>query len=249
LTDLAGRLDKWPGVLKLTASVSQSKVAKIEQLIMTKILPADSPAAIKLARRLLREGEIVAFPTDTVYGIGANAFERHAVRSIFAVKNRSIDKALPVFIYQIDDLNLVARAVPNRAWTFLQRFWPGALTVVLPKSPALPDDVTAGQANVAIRIPDHAVCLELVIQVGHPLAVTSANLSGQPTPTTATGVAKQLGNRISLILDGGSSPSTQPSTIVDLSLSPPRLLRRGALPGATLREYLPDLVEDDDCRP
>jgi L-threonylcarbamoyladenylate synthase len=120
---------------------------------------------------------------------------------------------------------LVARDVPNRAWPLLQKFWPGALTVVLPKVAALPDDVTAGQDTVAIRIPDHLVSLELVIQVGRPLAVTSANLSGQPTPGTAQGVAEQLANRVPLILDGGSSPASQPSTIIDLSRSPPRMLR------------------------
>jgi L-threonylcarbamoyladenylate synthase len=209
---------------------------------MTQILPATSPKAIKLARRLLREGEAVAFPTDTVYGLGANAFERFAVRQIFAIKERPPDKGLPVFIYQIDDLNLVARRVPNQAWPLLQAFWPGDLTVVLPKNPALPDEVTAGENTVAVRIPNHAVCLELVVGAGHPLAVTSANLSGQPTPATAQAVAAQLRGRVPLILDGGPSPTTQASSIVDLSLTPPRLLRQGRLTLAMLRAFLPDLT-------
>jgi len=215
---------------------------------MTEILPATSPKAMKLARRLLREGEVVAFPTDTVYGVGANAFERFAVREVFAVKERPLDKGLPVFIYQVDDLNLVARDVPNQAWPLLQKLWPGALTVVLRKNAALPDDVTGGQETVAIRIPDHPVSLDLVIEVGRPLAVTSANLSGQPTPRTAQGVAAQLGSHIPLILDGGPSPSSQPSTIIDLSGSPPRLLRQGDLTIEALREFLPDL-EDHAHRP
>jgi L-threonylcarbamoyladenylate synthase len=214
---------------------------------MTQILPANSRQAIKLARRLLREGEVVAFPTDTLYGIGVNAFERFAVRRIFEVKERPAKKAIPVFIYQIDDLNLVARDVPNQAWPLLQKFWPGALTVVLPKVAALPDDVTAGQDTVAIRIPDHLVSLELVIQVGRPLAVTSANLSGRPTPGTAQGVAEQLANRVPLILDGGSSPASQPSTIIDLSRSPPRMLRPGVLSIAALKEFLPDLESAEDA--
>ncbi len=212
---------------------------------MTQILPATSTKAIRLARRLLREGEIVAFPTDTVYGVGANAFERWAVRQIFAIKQRPPDKALPVFIYQIDDLNQVARRVPNEAWTMLQKFWPGALTVVLPKNPKLPDDVTAGQETVAVRIPDHPICLELVTQVGRPLAVTSANLSGQSTPTTAQGVAEQLGENLPLVLDGGPSLTSQPSTIVNLSVSPPRLLRAGPISLNTLRAFLPDLAVGD----
>jgi L-threonylcarbamoyladenylate synthase len=210
---------------------------------MTEILPATSRKAIKLARRLLREGEVVAFPTDTVYGLGGNAFERFAVQQIFTIKERPHDKALPVFISQINDLNLVARHVPNQAWSLLQIFWPGDLTVVLPKNPALPDDVTAGEKTVAVRVPDHPVCRELVVQVGRPLAVTSANLSGQPTPTTAQAVAAQLRGRLPLILDGGPSPTTQPSTIVDLSVSPPRLLRQGRLTLEMLREHLPELKD------
>ncbi len=208
---------------------------------MTEILPANSAKAIQRARHLLWQGEVVAFPTDTVYGVGANAFERFAVRQIFAVKQRPPDKALPIFIAQVDDLNQVARHVPNRAWLLLQAIWPGALTVVLPKNPKLPDDVTAGQSTVAVRIPDHPTCLELVTRVGRPLAVTSANLSGQPTPPTAQGVAEQLGEALPLVLDGGPSPTTRPSTIIDLSVNPPRLLRQGELGLAALREYLPDL--------
>jgi L-threonylcarbamoyladenylate synthase len=185
-------------------------------------------------------------PTDTIYGVGVNAFERWAVRQIFALKKRPPDKALPVFIYQIDDLTQVARQIPNQAWPLLQALWPGPLTVVLPKVAALPAEVTAGQETVAVRIPDHPVCLELVIKSGRPLAVTSANLSGQPTPTTAQGVARQLGPDLPLVLDGGPSPSSQPSTIIDLSQSPPRLLRPGPISLATLKQFLPDLQSDED---
>ncbi len=209
---------------------------------MTEILPATSPKSIRRAVHLMRKGQVVAFPTDTVYGVGANAFERFAVRRIFEIKQRPADKSLPVFIYQIDDLNLVARDVPNQAWRLLQTFWPGALTVVLRKNPALPDIVTSGQGTVAVRIPDHSVSLDLVIKVGRPLAVTSANLSGQPTPATAQGVAKQLGEDLPLVLDGGPSATSQPSTIIDLSGTPPRILREGPIPASKLREFLPDLT-------
>jgi L-threonylcarbamoyladenylate synthase len=208
---------------------------------MTEILPVNNKS-IQLARRLLREGEVVAFPTDTVYGVGANAFERVAVRQIFEAKRRPADMALPVFITQIDDLNQVAHSVPNHAWAFLQHFWPGALTVILPKAPRLPDIVTAGGNTVAVRLPDHPLCIELVVKHGRPLAVTSANLSGQPAPTTAQQVAHQLGGRIPLILDGGPTPTSRPSSIVDLSVSPPRLLREGDLDLATLQQFLPDLT-------
>jgi len=209
---------------------------------MTEILPADSRKSIRHAVHLLREGEVVAFPTDTVYGVGANAFASFAVRQIFEIKQRPADKSLPVFIYQIDDLNLVARDVPNQAWRLLQTFWPGALTVVLRKNPALPDIVTGGQDTVAARIPDHPVSLDLVIKFGRPLAVTSANLSGQPTPATAQGVAEQLGDNLPLVLDGGPSSTDQPSTIVDLSCTPPRVLREGPISISKLQEFLPDLT-------
>ncbi len=208
---------------------------------MTQILPATSGKAIRLARRLLFEGEVVAFPTDTVYGVGVNAFEPFAVRQLFEVKQRPPDKAIPVFITQIDDLNQVARQVPNAAWDFLRHFWPGALTVVLPKSPHLPADVTAGADTVAVRLPDHPLCHQLVVRLGRPLAVTSANLSGRPAPTTAAQVAAQLGGRLPLILDGGPTPTPNPSSIVDFSVSPPRLLREGDLTLAALRAYLPNL--------
>jgi len=209
---------------------------------MTQILPATSRKAIRKAVHLLRGGDVVAFPTDTVYGVGANAFERFAVRQIFEIKQRPLNKSLPIFIYQIDDLNQVARNIPYQAWPLLQKFWPGALTVVLLKNSALPDDVTSGQDTVAIRIPDHPVCLDLVIRTGRPLAVTSANLSGQPTLTTAQGVAQQLGKDLPLVLDGGPSSTTQPSTIIDLSNTPPRLLRQGSINVAVLQAFLPDLA-------
>jgi L-threonylcarbamoyladenylate synthase len=212
---------------------------------MTKILPATSRRAIQSACHLLREGEVVAFPTDTVYGVGVDAFARFALRRLLDLKQRPLEKGLPLFIYQVDDLNLVARQVPNWAWPVLQHFWPGPLTVVLPKNPALPPEVT-DRPSVAVRIPDHPVALDLVIGAGRPLAVTSANLSGRPTPATAQEVAGQLGPALPLVLDGGPSPGGPPSTIIDLSQAPPRLLRAGPLSVATLQPFLPDLVGPED---
>jgi L-threonylcarbamoyladenylate synthase len=214
---------------------------------MTEILSI-SRKSIKRARRLLRDGEIVAFPTDTVYGVGVNAFDRSAVRKLYKAKKRPSDKPVPVFITQIDDLNQVARDVPDKAWKLLKKFWPGALTVVLPRSPDLPGEVTAGQDTVAVRLPAHPVCLELVAKVGGPLAVTSANISGQPAPTSAEDVMAQLAGRIALLLDGGPTPTPHPSSIVDLSVHPPRLLREGDLSLDTLKKYLPKLGIDADDR-
>ncbi len=211
---------------------------------MTQILPANEKEALKIATRLLREGEVVVFPTDTVYGIGGDAFQRIAVRQIYEVKQRPPDKALPVFIAEVSDLNLVAnvRRISDEIWLFLERFWPGALTVVLPKAPPIFEEVTAGTDTIAVRIPDHSVCLDLVRMVGRPLAVTSANVSGQPTPQRAHEVARQFNWQLPIVLDGGLSPGEIPSTIVDFTTSQPRILRQGVLPFEMLREALPDLV-------
>ncbi len=209
---------------------------------MTEILPATSKQAIRKACRLMHEGEAIAFPTDTVYGLGAKAFERFAVRQVFHLKQRDRNKGVPIFIPQIDDLNLVARNVPNSAWPLLQHFWPGSLTVVLQKTENLPDDVTGGEDTVAIRIPDHPICFELLTKMGCPIVATSANLANEPTPDTAQGVADQLGEQLPLVLDGGPSPTAYPSTIIDLSTTPPRLLRSGPIKPTDLQKFIPDLA-------
>ncbi|MDM8527720.1 L-threonylcarbamoyladenylate synthase [Anaerolineales bacterium HSG24] len=209
--------------------------------IMTQQLPIISRKAIKLARRLLREGELVALPTDTVYGLAANAFDQFAVRKVFAVKQRPLDKGLPVFISQIDDVCLVAKNIPSEVRPMLNQFWPGALTVVFPKNDRLLPELTGGAETIAVRLPNHLPCLELVNLVGQPLVATSANISGRPTPSTAREVSMQLAGKISLILDGGPTPSAVPSTVVDVSCTPPRILRQGAIPVAELQAYLPTL--------
>ena len=208
---------------------------------MTQQLPIISRKAMKLARRLLREGELVALPTDTVYGLAANAFDRFAVREVFAVKQRPLDKGLPVFISQVDDVRLVAKNIPPEVRPMLNQFWPGALTVVFPKSDRLFPELTGGAETIAVRLPNHLPCLELVDLVGHPLVATSANISGCPTPTTAKEVSMQLAGKIPLILDGGPTPDSISSTIVDVSCTPPRILRQGAILAAELQTYLPTL--------
>ncbi len=207
---------------------------------MTEILPVNGKS-IQLARRLLREGEIVAFPTDTVYGLGASAFERFAVRQIFEAKRRPADMALPVFITQIDDLNQVAHSVPNYAWAFLQHFWPGALTVVLPKAPHLPDIVTAGQPTVAVRLP--------TTPSASSWWSNTANRWPSPAPTfpVSPPPLPRAGGRAAWRAHSAHSrwrphPYPRPSSIVDLSVSPPRLLREGDLAWATLQQFLPDLL-------
>ena len=208
----------------------------------TRVLPADDPEAIRRARRLLQAGEVVAFPTDTVYGVGAHAFQSEAVAALYGVKGRPEEKAIPILVAQMEDVERVARAVPPAAWRLAERFWPGGLTIVLPRAAKVPDSVTAGGDTVAVRCPAHPVPLALMNALGAPLAATSANLSGQPSPATARQVIEQLAGRLPLIIDGGECSGGVASSVVDLSVSPPRLLRAGAVSAEELRAFLPDLV-------
>jgi L-threonylcarbamoyladenylate synthase len=185
---------------------------------------------------------VVAFPTDTVYGVGAHAFSPEAVAALFAAKNRPTTKAIPILVARIEDMASVAYPVPSIAWWLVERFWPGGLTLVLPCVEKIPSIVTAGGDTVALRCPDHAVPLALINALGAPLAATSANLSGQASPTSADQVVEQLKGRVPLVIDGGQCPVRVSSTVIDLSVSPPRLLRAGAIPTEKLNDLLPDLT-------
>jgi len=208
----------------------------------TRVLPADSQTAIAQAARILTAGGLVAFPTDTVYGVGAHAFDAEAIERLYAAKERPRDKAIPVLLAAAADLPLVTREVPSIAHRLADAFWPGALTLVLPRHPALPAILTAGGDSVAVRVPDHPLVRALVAALGAPLAATSANLSGRPSPDTAEEVATQLGGRVDLILDGGPCPGGVPSTVLDLTLDPPRVLRAGPVTEAALRAVLLNLT-------
>jgi len=194
----------------------------------TEVLSAQDPLALPRALEILQLGGLVAFPTDTVYGVGALAFDGAAVESIYAAKDRPVEKAIPVLIGDADDLAKVSAEVPEIALKLAARFWPGPLTLVMPKHPVLPVAVSAAP-TVGVRIPDHPVARALLRLAG-PMAVTSANLSGQPSPSTAQEVFAQLGGRIALILDGGKTPGGVPSTVVDCIGVEPQVLRAGAIP-------------------
>jgi L-threonylcarbamoyladenylate synthase len=179
-------------------------------------------------------GGLVAFPTDTVYGLGALAFNGAAVESIYAAKDRPVEKAIPILIGDVNDLMKVSAGVPDIALRLAARFWPGPLTVVVPKHPELPEAVSA-TPTVGVRIPDHPVTRALLRLAG-PMAVTSANLSSQPSPTTAQEVYAQLGGRIAIILDGGKTPGGVPSTVVDCIGAEPKVLRAGPIPKSEILE-------------
>jgi L-threonylcarbamoyladenylate synthase len=187
------------------------------------------PEDLAQAIRVLRAGGVVAFPTDTVYGVGAHAWLPDAVERLYAAKQRPRDKAIPLLVSSVEGLSQVAADVPVAAYLLARRYWPGALTLVLKRAPRVPDAVTAGQETVAVRVPDHPVTQALIAALGAPLAATSANLSGQPAPDAAQGVLAQLEGRIDLILDGGTCPEGIASTIVDLTVTPPVILRAGGI--------------------
>jgi L-threonylcarbamoyladenylate synthase len=193
----------------------------------TRILPIDSFDSIKEALRIIQAGGLVAFPTDTVYGLAADVNSTAAIDRIYQAKGRDIDKAIPVLISQMDQMNLVASKVPDTAKKLAEKFWPGALTLIVPKQPVLPENLSA-TLTVAVRMPDYAPVLTVLQHCG-PLAVTSANLSGQANPLSAEDVLAQLDGRIDLILDGGKVTGGVPSTIVDCSVEPPVILRHGAI--------------------
>ncbi len=193
----------------------------------TIILPAENTASIQTAIELLQEGEIVAFPTDTVYGLGANAFYSPGIIKLFEAKGRDANKAIAVLIGDINQLELLTEELNETAKKLAKKFWPGALTLVVPKKTELPELLTAGN-SIGIRIPDHPVALELLKEFG-PIAATSANLSGKTSPHDARDVLKQLNKRIPLILDGGRCSGGIPSTVVDCSNGEVRILRPGAI--------------------
>lgn len=193
----------------------------------TESLPADDPKAILRALEVLHSGQLVAFPTDTVYGVGALAFDAQTVESIYSAKERPVEKAIPVLIGVNEDITQVAEEIPPLAKKLIARFWPGPLTVLVPKKPSLPEVVSA-TSTVGVRVPDHEVARALLRKAG-PMAVTSANRSSQPSPTTAQEVLAQLDGRIALILDGGKTPGGIPSTLVDCTGNEIQILRAGPL--------------------
>jgi len=196
------------------------------------------PEAVRKAARILREGGLVAFPTETVYGLGAVASKPRAVMRIFEVKRRPPDNPLILHVASVEQLFEVAREVPQQALKLVERFWPGPLTLVLPKSEKVIREVTGGLDKVAVRMPAHPVALALIREVGEPIAAPSANLSGRPSPTTAQHVLEDLGGLIEAVLDAGETLHGLESTIVDLTSDPPILLRPGALPLEAVEEAL-----------
>lgn len=194
--------------------------------------------AIEKAGLILRRGGLVAFPTETVYGLGANALDGRAVARIFKAKGRPSDNPVIVHVACREQVSLLTGSFPDSAKVLTDAFWPGPLTLILPVGKGIPEAVTAGLQTVAVRMPDHPVALALIRAAGVPVAAPSANLSGRPSPTSAEHVLQDLNGRIEVILDGGPAGVGVESTVLDLTSQVPVVLRPGGITPEDLREFL-----------
>jgi L-threonylcarbamoyladenylate synthase len=201
-------------------------------------LSASAPDAVFRAVALLQRGQVIAFPTDTVYGVGAHALLPEAVASLYRIKRRPADRAVPLLLSRAQEMERVCQDLPASAWALARRFWPGGLTLVLRRAPLVPDVVTAGGPTVAVRVPGYSLVRQICDQLGAPLAASSANLHGQAPPVTAEGIDPTLSRWLPLLLDGGTSPGGIPSTVLDLTVSPAAILRPGPVTAAQLAPYL-----------
>jgi L-threonylcarbamoyladenylate synthase len=190
----------------------------------------------KHAIDVLERGELVAFPTDTVYGLGADACNDQAVRKLFLAKGRSQEKAIPVLVANLEQFVDIVERTPLPAMRLVEKFWPGPLTIVLGQASDLAGAISV-YGTVGVRIPDHPIAQELIRATG-PLAVTSANRSGDPDACTAEEIETSLGAQVQLIIDGGRTPGGQPSTVVDCTQDPPRILRVGPITEKDIRSIL-----------
>jgi L-threonylcarbamoyladenylate synthase len=212
---------------------------------MTRVIAVDlsrpDPDSIRDAAKVLRDGGLVAFPTETVYGLGADALNQAAVAAIFAAKGRPSTDPVIVHLASAQQLDQVARSVPDVARALAAAFWPGPLTLILPKAPAIPDAVTAGLPTVAVRVPSHPIAQALLREAGIPVAAPSANRFSRPSPTRPEHVLADLGDTIDVLIDGGPTTIGIESTILDLTVSPALVRRPGGITLDALRSIVPDL--------
>ena len=184
---------------------------------------------LRAAARVLRHGGVVAFPPETFYGLGAAALDHAAVRRVFEIKGRPSSMPLLVLIDDVRRVSEIAAEVPAHARRLMQRYWPGPLTLVFRAASQVPSEVTAGTGTIGVRVPGHHVARALISHVGGPVTAPSANRTGAAPPTTAAGVLEQLGDGVDLVLDAGPTPGGAPSTVLDVTVDPPRVIRQGAI--------------------
>jgi L-threonylcarbamoyladenylate synthase len=191
---------------------------------------------------VLRKGGVIAFPTDTVYGLGADVFNSAAVERVYEIKDRPKHRQFPLLIADAKQLTALAEPIPEITWLLAKRFWPGGLTLVLSRKDSLPACLAWGR-TIGLRVPNHPVCLALIKGLGNPITGTSANTSGQPAALTAEEVEQQLGGKIDLVINGGKCPGGKESTIVDITREPPIILRQGIIPSNEVDKACREYVE------
>lgn len=210
----------------------------------TLLLHPDTPGDIERAGALLAAGQVVGIPTETVYGLGANALDGAAVKQIFAAKGRPADNPLIVHIADFSQIFDLVAAVPDAARRLADAYWPGPLTIILPKAACIPDEVSAGLETVGIRLPSHPVARAVIRAAGVPIAAPSANTSGRPSTTTAAHVMEDMSGKIAAVLDGGACQVGVESTVVSLAGEQPRLLRPGGISLEQLEAVLGPVAVD-----
>ncbi|MGD2078448.1 MAG: L-threonylcarbamoyladenylate synthase [Chloroflexota bacterium] len=199
----------------------------------TILLDANAPDAIREAADFVRAGQLVAFPTDTLYGVGSSIDDGRPISRLFVAKERSLAKGIPILLADAGDVDLVAADVPPVARDFMTRYWPGPLTIIVARRPGLPAVLAPGN-SVAVRVPDHPVARRFIRAAGGAVAATSANLSGRQPALNAGEAMAALGGRIAAVLDGGPVRVGQASTIVDCTADPPLIVRQGPVPASAL---------------
>lgn len=202
------------------------------------VLSAYSAVALDHAADVLRSGQLVVVPTDTVYGLSAALTRPDAVAKIYEVKQRPPERPIALLVDQVDEVDQVAASIPDVARLLMEKFWPGGLTIILPKKPDIPDVITAAGPTIAVRMPDHPVPRALIRRMGMPLPTTSANRHGMPSPKSAQDAAGEIGPEVAIILDAGPAPGGIDSTVVDVTGDQIRVLRAGAISASEIEAAL-----------
>lgn len=203
--------------------------------LMTRHLMAGDPQAVAETAAAIKRSELVVFPTDTIYGIGTNAFDEKAIKSLYSIKRRPMDKGIPILLADVEDLEKVGSSIPQAAQELITRFWPGPLTLIVPKKNSLPRSISMNE-GIAVRIPDNEIARAVIRAAGGAVATSSANRSGNPPAQTADQALVELGGAVSIVLDGGPTAGSVPSTIIDCTAIRLRILRQGPI-AAELKRF------------
>lgn len=213
---------------------------------LSKIIKADikdiDEEIITRAAEIIKKGGIIIFPTDTIYGLMAQAFDPQVVKKVFRLKGRESEKAMPVLIQSKRQLYQLVRKIPSQASTLIKQFWPGPLTIVFKAKKTVPDIICGEKKSIGVRLPDSSWTRALIKKCKSPLIATSVNPSGYPSSIRIEEIPESIKDKVDLIIDVGPSAMKLPSTVIDMTLTPPKVLREGAISKKNLQEYLPEII-------